>query len=286
MQVGGPAVRRDAGVGRPVAHLGAGIVRGPLVDRQAGVYERRLGHSPFLGGKPASGVDQAAGICGLSGGDPGHVPCRGWLAGCGRGRSREPGQALLVRACRVRATGQRPPWRLCRGKPRNGPRVCGALPAWCLPCGRCRRRRGPGSSARGGCAAAVRRGRTSRRAAVTWCGHPPGVLGRPRVRMRCTRATCARVGVPAARADPAAEPSSKASQHDDKGILAGPPAPTPCSCRQPAAAVPPACPARLQPSGAVLWRGRPRQLVKRACAPCRYSCTPRARLRALLAEEL
>ena len=64
----------------------------------------------------------------------------------------------------------------------------------------------------------MRRESPSPRVAVPACGHPPGMLGRQREWTRSLGGACARVGVAAARADPAAEPISKASQHDDKRI--------------------------------------------------------------------
>ena len=76
---------------------------------------------------------------------------------------------------------------------------------------------------------------------VALTGHLPRVPGGPRVRMRCPIAACARVGVHAAQADPAAEPSSQSVQHDDKEDPTGPQSPPPCSYRQPGAAVPLAC---------------------------------------------
>lgn len=265
-QVRGPALRRNAGIRRPVIHLGARVVRHPQVNRQPRVYQRRLGHPPFLGGKPAHGVNQAAwdglpaGIRALASRDPHRVPRHGCLSRCGRGITREPGRAPVAPGCRMWTAGQRPPWLLCRDKTRSSPGASGPLPSWCLPWRRYRRLR-PRSSDRGGCTAAVRRGRTAPRATVTWHGHLPRVLDRPRVRMRCPGAACARVGSLAARADPATQPSSKASEHDDKGDASRTPSPHPLLVQPTRRSRLAHLPGEAKPSGAVLCRSRPRQLV-------------------------
>jgi hypothetical protein len=198
-------------------------------------------------------------MSGLPGRPPGCVPRRGRPGGGARRGSRRRGRALAARGCLMRAIRGRPSWRRCRGKPRGSPGCHGTLPTGYRPRGRCRRRRGPGRPAGAGCTTALRRAGTSRLATVTRYGHLPGTPGRRRIRTRRVGVACATVRVSAARPGPAAQPSSKASHIITRDPLR---TPTPCSCRQPAAAVP-GLPAKLEPSDGMLWRGKPSQLTSR-----------------------
>ena len=201
-------------------------------------------------------------MSGLPGEPPCCVPRRGRPGGGARRGSRRRGRALAARGCRTGAICGRPSWRRCRGKPWGSAGSHGTWSAEYRPRGRCRRRRGPRSPAGAGCTAALRRAGTSLLATVTRYGHLPGTLGRRRMRTPRVGVACARVRVSAARPGPAAQPSSKASQHHHAGDPLRTPSPTPCLCRQPAAAVP-GLPAKLQPSDGMLGRGRPEQLISR-----------------------
>lgn len=202
-------------------------------------------------------------MSGLPGGPPGFVPRRGRLGSGARRGSRRRGRAPAARGCRMRAICGRPSCRGCRGKPRGSPGRHGTWPTGYRPRGRCRRRRGPGRPAGAGCTAAVRPARISLLATTARHGDLPGTPCRRRIRTRRVAIACARVKVSAARPGPAAQPSSKASQHHHKGDPLRTPGPPPLARADSLAQPPTALPAKLQPSDGMLQRGRPRQPTSR-----------------------